>query len=245
MEIFVNGPGVSIVAQEIDQATYAYWKTRGPKDLFDYSWNIPDLREDTVFDEDHPSRTSMAVPRDADFLGDKSWQEPTFGKWVIAAADYETETIYVEDNGVIEKYQPHDIPHVKHVLKPFMLEDENDRTVDYFYTGFSTEIGNWQHKQYSTPIPLGKFRLQIMEVSRRRWIIGLETSQEVDYDMYEETHLDWSYRLHVRNRIFLEDWMKATGLELEYDMFTGNHERDCSNFLIHEPDSREYPKDPA
>ena len=112
MEIFVNGPGVSIVAQEIDQATYAYWKTRGPKDLFDYSWNIPDLREDTVFDEDHPSRTSMAVPRDADFLGDKSWQEPTFGKWVIAAADYETAPIYVEDNGVIEKYQPHDIPHV-------------------------------------------------------------------------------------------------------------------------------------
>ena len=87
-----------------------------------------------------------------------------------------------------------------------------------------------------------KFTLQIMEVSRRRWIIGIETSQEDHYDMYEETHLDWSYRLHVRNRIFLEDWMIATGLELEYDMFTGNHERDCSNFQLHEPDSREYPK---
>ena len=79
-----------------------------------------------------------------------------------------------------------------------------------------------------------KFRLQIMEIQKRFWIIGLETGQEHNYDMYEELRLDWHHRLHVRNRIFLEDWIKETNLRLDYDMFTGNHERDCSNFRIHD-----------
>ena len=163
--------------------------------------------------------------------------------------------IWIEDDGVINRYRPHDIPHVKHVLVKFkpqlrpvsaarkQLEYTfsrlhkqvspplNHHTHRYFfYTGFSSEIGNWQHKQYNSSIPLEKFRLQIIEVSSRNWIVGLETTQEYSHAMPEEMCVN---RLPVRNHTFLEDWMKATNLPLDYDMFTGNHKRDCSNFKIH------------
>jgi hypothetical protein len=211
-----------------------YWAGRSEKDLFDYSWNISD-------------RNRMNVPDDADFLIDKAWNEP-YKNWVINACDYELADIWVEDDGVINKYRPHDISHVKHVLVKFKpqlrpkgwdlpgqqaaappLNHHTHRY--YFYTAFSSEIGNWQHKQYNGSIPLEKFRLQTMEVSSRNWIVGLETTQEYSHAPSEEICVN---RLPVRNRIFLEDWMKATNLPLDYDMFTGNHKRDCSNFKIHD-----------
>jgi hypothetical protein len=191
----------------------------------------------------------MKVPDNANFLKDKAWSDINDpGNWVINACDYELADIWVEDGGVINKYRSHDIPHVKHVFKKF--EPELRAAADlpgqhsaspprrplhpshcFFYTAFSSEIGNWQHKQYNSSVPIEKFRLQIMEVSRRNWIIGLETTQEHVYDMYEKMHVN---RLYVRNLIFLEDWMKATNLRLDYDMFTGNNKRDCSNFKIHD-----------
>jgi hypothetical protein len=263
MEIYVNGPGVTIAAREIGLERYKYWFGRlemdphtgsgTGKDLFDYSWNIPDLREDTVFDEEHPNRNSLKVPDYADFLRDKAWSDINDpGNWVINACDYELADIWVEDGGVINRYRPHQMPHVKHAFKKFKPElqpepqslAKQDPDPDpssfvnhshyFFYTAFSSEIGNWQHKQYNSSIPIMKFRLQIMEIQKRFWIIGLETGQEHNYDMYEELRLDWHHRLHVRNRIFLEDWIKETNLRLDYDMFTGNHERDCSNFRIHD-----------
>ena len=249
MEIYVSGPGVSIAARGIGLERYTYWSRRSEmeengsgtgEDLFDYSWNILD-------------RNRMNVPDDATFLADKAWNDP--GNWVINACDYELTNIWIEDDGVINRYRPHDIPHVKHVLVKFkpqlrpvsaarkQLEYTfsrlhkqvspplNHHTPRYFfYTGFSSEIGNWQHKQYNSSIPLEKFRLQIMEVSSRNWIVGLETTQEYSHAMPEEMCVN---RLPVRNHTFLEDWMKATNLPLDYDMFTGNHKRDCSNFKIH------------
>ena len=86
-------------------------------------------------------------------------------------------------------------------------------------------------REISIPIPLEKFRLQIMEISGRNWIVGLETTQEYSHVISEEMCVN---RIPVRNRIFLEDWMEATNLRLEYDMFTGNHKRNCSNFKIHD-----------
>jgi hypothetical protein len=241
MEIYVSGPGVTIAARGIGLERYTYWSGRSEEDLFDYSWNISD-------------RNRMNVPDDVDFLEDKAWNDP--GNWVINACDYELADIWIEDDGVINRYRPHDISHVKHVLVKFkpqlrpvsaarkqleytfsrlhkqVAPPLNHHTHRYFfYTGFSSEIGIWQHKQYNSSIPLEKFRLQIMEVSSRNWIVGLETTQEHSYDMYEEMCVN---RLYVRNRIFLEDWMKATNLRLDYDMFTGNHKRDCSNFKIHD-----------
>ena len=232
MEIYVSGPGVSIAARGIGLERYTYWADRSEKDLFDYSWNIP-------------GRNRMNVPDDADFLEDKAFNDP--GNWVINACDYELADIWVEDDGVINKYRPHDISHVKHVLVKFKPQLRpkgmplpgqqaaapplNHHTHRYFfYTGFSSEIGNWQHKQYNSSIPLEKFRLQIMEVSSRNWIVGLETTQEYSHAMSEEMCVN---RLPASSHIFLEDWMKATNLPLEYDMFTGNHKRDCSNFKIH------------
>ena len=250
MEIYVSGPGVSIAARGIGLERYTYWSRRSEmeengsgtgEDLFDYSWNILD-------------RNRMNVPDDATFLADKAWNDP--GNWVINACDYELTNIWIEDDGVINRYRPHDIPHVKHVLVKFkpqlrpvsaarkQLEYTfsrlhkqvspplNHHTHRYFfYTAFSSEIGNWQHKQYKSSIPLEKFRLQIMEVSSRNWIVGLETTQEYSHAISEEMCVN---RLPIRNRIFLEDWMKATNLPLDYDMFTGNHKRDCSNFKIHD-----------
>ena len=234
MEIYVSGPGVTIAAKGIGVERYMYWADRSEKDLFDYSWNISD-------------RNRMNVPDNADFLIDKAWNEP-YKNWIINACDYELADIWVEDDGVINKYRPHDISHVKHVLVKFKpqlrpkgwdlpgqqaaappLNHHTHRY--YFYTAFSSEIGNWQHKQYNGSIPLEKFRLQTMEVSSRNWIVGLETTQEYSHAPSEEICVN---RLPVRNRIFLEDWMKATNLRLDYDMFTGNHKRDCSNFKIHD-----------
>jgi len=247
MEIYVSGPGVTIAAKGIGVERYMYWTDRSEKDLFDYSWNISD-------------RNRMNVPDNADFLIDKAWNEP-YKNWIINACDYELADIWVEDDGVINKYRPHDISHVKHVLVKFKpelrtlkgKERGNDRQAEYafysieninklsppinhhthryyFYTAFSSEIGNWQHKQYNSSIPITEFKLQIIEIQKRLWIVGLETTQEHSYDMCETT----ANRLPVRNRIFLEDWMKATNLRLDYDMFTGNHKRDCSNFKIHD-----------
>jgi len=233
MEIYVSGPGVSIAARGIGLERYTYWSRRSEKDLFDYSWNIP-------------GRNRMNVPDDVDYLEDKAFNDP--GNWVINACDYELADIWVEDDGVINKYRSDHIPHVKHVLVKFKpqlrpkgwdlpgqqaaappLNHHTHRY--YFYTAFSSEIGNWQHKQYNGSIPLENFRLQTMEVSSRNWIVGLETTQEYSHAPSEEICVN---RLPVRNRIFLEDWMKATNLPLDYDMFTDNHKRDCSNFKIHD-----------
>ena len=241
MEIYVSGPGVSIAARGIGLERYTYWSKRSEmeengsgtgKDLFNYSWNISD-------------RNRMNVPDDVDFLKDKAWNDP--GNWVINACDYELTNIWIEDNGVINRYLPHDIPHVKHILvkfKPQLRPKEWDLPGQqaaapplnhhthryYFYTAFSSEIGNWQHKQYNSSIPLEEFRLQIMEISGRNWIVGLETTQEYNHVISKEmcvSRLPIKYKHYNRNHVLLEDWMKATNLPLGYDKI------ECSNFKIH------------
>ena len=39
-----------------DNWSYDYWKEKPRKMLFDFSWNLPDLREGNHFDEEHPPR---------------------------------------------------------------------------------------------------------------------------------------------------------------------------------------------
>ncbi len=249
MEIYVSGPGVSIAARGIGLERYTYWSKRSEmeengsgtgEDLFNYSWNISD-------------RNRMNVPDDVDFLKDKAWNDP--GNWVINACDYELTNIWIEDNGVINRYLPHDIPHVKHILVKFKpqlrpvvkSQSQNEYTFDrlreqvdpspkssthryFFYTAFSSEIGNWQHKQYNSSIPLEEFRLQIMEISGRNWIVGLETTQEYNHVISKEmcvSRLPIKYKHYNRNHVLLEDWMKATNLPLGYDKI------ECSNFKIH------------
>jgi hypothetical protein len=272
MEIYVNGPGVTIAARDIGIESYKYWASRSEieldtgsgtgKDLFDYSWNISD-------------RNSMGVPDYADFLKDKNWSDINDpGNWVINACDYELADIWVEDDGVINKYRPDQIPHVKQEFRNFKAAsfwspldswDQNtpgpplghphpvpkavtknltepDEFINhahyYYYTSFSSEIGNWQHKQFNSSIPIMEIELQIIEIQKRLWIIGLETIRN-KYTIKNVPatlaalarasiiHLDCHHRHPIRNRIFLEDWMKETHLRLDYDMFN------CSNFKIH------------
>ena len=247
MEIYVNGPGVTMAARDIGTEPYKYWASRSEmdhdtgsgtgKDLFNYSWNISD-------------RNSMGIPDYADFLKEKEWSDINDPEnWVINACDYELADIWVEDGGVINKYRSDHIPHVKQEFRNFKAEsfwsplDSWDQLTPqhphpvpwteptdfinhahfYHYTSFSSEIGNWQRKQYNSSIPISEFKLQIIEVQKRLWIIGLETTHEA---------IHWSTppwpRHPIRNRMYLEDWMKETYLRLDYDMFN------CSNFKIHD-----------
>ena len=52
--------------------------------------------------------------------------------------------------------------------------------------------------------------------------------------MYQAVRVHWSYRLHVRNQVFVNDMVEYTGIDLNYDMNTGNHEQDCSHFKVHD-----------
>ena len=51
MEIILWGPGGTVAIWELTEQAYNYWQDKPRKMLFDFSWNIPDLRNDNVFDE--------------------------------------------------------------------------------------------------------------------------------------------------------------------------------------------------
>ena len=68
----------------------------------------------------------------------------------------------------------------------------------------------------------------------KKYILSLETTQKESWDMYQAVRVDWSYRLHVRNQVFVNDMVEYTGIDLNYDMNTGNHEQDCSHFKVHD-----------
>ena len=237
MEIILNGPGGTVATWELTEAAYNYWKDKPRKMLFDFSWNLPDMREGNHFDEEHPPRDKLGVPDEAWFFDplDIIWR----GKgqegvrrnkdgWCIDVCEYDKATIWIEDNNEITQYHPDEIPVIRfekpHLHSPSKL----------FYSAVSTEIGNWQHKWYSRSIPLHKFRLHTIIINDKKWIFGLDTTRKETWDMYEECHLDWSYRLHVRNKPFIDSMSSFTGIDLSYDMNTGNHEQDCSHFKVHD-----------
>ncbi len=235
MEIFLNGPGGTVSTWKLTEAAYNYWKDKPRKFLFDFSWNLPDLRSDNIFDEEHPPRDKLGVPDEAWFFkpldgiwrnGD--WSQPvTPTGWCIDICEYDKATIYVEEDNVVTQYHPDEIDTIR-------FEKTYKPPSELFYSAVSTEIGNWQHKMYNKSIPLHKFRLHIIRINDKRWIFNLDTTQRESWDMYREVRTDWSYRLHVRNKLFVDDMSSFTDIDLSYDMNTGNHEQDCSHFKVHD-----------
>ena len=238
MEIFLNGPGGTVSTWELNEAAYNYWKDKPRKLLFDFSWNIPDLRSENVFDEEHPPRNKLGVPDQAYFFKpfDIIWRneerikrsDPFKGKgWCIDVCEYDKATIYVEDNNEVTQHHPDEIPTIR-------FDKTYEPPSELFYSAVSTEIGNWQHKMYNKSIPLRKFRLHTIHINNKKWIFNLDTSQRENWDMYRWVKTDWSYRLHVRNKPFIDSMSSFTGIDLSYDMNTGNHEQDCSHFKVHD-----------
>ena len=240
MEIFLNGPGGTVSTWDLTEAAYNYWKDKPRKLLFDFSWNMPDLRSDNVFDEEHPPRNKLGIPDQAYFFKpfDTIWRNGEEGiifeknnfkgkGWCIDVCEYDKATIYVEEDNEVTQYHPDEIPTIRFekIYKP---------PSELFYSAVSTEIGNWQHKMYNKSIPLRKFRLHTIHINDKKWIFNLDTSQRENWDMYEWTRTDWSYRLHVRNKPFVDDLSSFTGIDLSYDMNTGNHEQDSSHFKVHD-----------
>ena len=238
MEIIINGPGGTVSTWVLNEVQYNYWKDKSKKFIFDYSWNLPDMREGNHFDEEHPPRDKLGVPDEAWFFSPKDivWRgrgqegiRRSADGWCLDVCEYDKAVIYIEDNNKITQYHPDEIPPVRS-LKKYIKKPPSE----LFYSAVSTEIGNWQHKWYSKSIPIGKFRLQVIEINGKKWIFDLSTNSKEDWNMYEKCHLDWSYRLHVRNKTFVEDMSTFTNIDLMYDMNTGDHEKDCSNFKVHD-----------
>ena len=236
MEIFLNGPGGTVSTWELTEAAYDYWKDKPRKMLFDFSWNIQG-RFTISHDEEHPPRDRLGVPDEAWFFdpldiiwrgkGQEGARRQKDG-WCIDVCEYDKAVIWVEDNNKITQHHPDEIPSIRFQKTYFHPPSE------LFYSAVSTEIGNWQHKWYSTTIPLHKFRLHTTFINNKRYIFGLDTTQKESWNMYKECHLDWSYRLHVRNQPFVEDMSIYTGIDLSYDMNTNNHEQDSSHFKVHD-----------
>ena len=76
MEIIINGPGGTVSTWVLNEAQYNYWKDKSRKFIFDYSWNLPDMREGNHFDEEHPPRDKLGVPDNAWFFQprDQIWR---------------------------------------------------------------------------------------------------------------------------------------------------------------------------
>ena len=121
MELFLNGPGGTVSPWKLTEAAYNYWKDKPRKFLFDFSWNLPDLRSDNIFDEEHPPRDKLGVPDEAWFFkpldgiwrnGD--WSQPvTPTGWCIDICEYDKATIYVEDNNEVTQHHPDEIPTIR------------------------------------------------------------------------------------------------------------------------------------
>jgi len=233
LEAILWGSGGTVATWELTEQAYNYWKDKPRKMLFDFSWNIPDLRNDNVFDAEHPPRNRLGVPDEAWFFEPREqiWRGDKTGRFksnCLDICEYDKAMIYINDNNEITMHHPDELPFVRHEYK-FKPKS------DIFYSAVSTEVGNWSHKWYSRSIPLGKFRLHIVLINDKKYIISLEpkTSAKDNWDMYKETRVDWSYRLHTRNQAFINDMIEYTGIDLNYDMNTGNHEQDCSHFKVH------------
>jgi len=233
LEAILWGSGGTVTFWELTEQAYNYWKDKPRKMLFDFSWNLPDLRSDNVFDEEHPPRDKLGVPDEAWFFEprDQIWRGDKIGRFksnCLDICEYDKAMIFINDNNEITMHHPDELPFVRYEYK-FKPKS------DIYYSAVSTEVGNWSHKWYSRSIPLGKFRLHTVIINDKKYIISLEpkTSAEESWDMYEEVRVDWSYRLHIRNQVFINDMIEYTGIDLNYDMNTGNHEQDCSHFKVH------------
>ena len=239
MEIFLHGPGGCMSTWDLSKFAYDWWKDKSKKTVFEYSWNLEENwknNEDYSYVPRNKLINQYSLPGRADFLGDKYWAH---GAGTLNMCDYNNCIIFVEHENRVSMHYPDELSCVNYDIE-YQL---NSKT---FYSGVSSEIGNWQHKWYSRSIPLGKFRLHTVLINDKKYIISLEPKTsaeerwklsghfEPNWDMYEELRVDWSYRLHIRNQVFINDMIEYTGIDLSYDMNTGNHEQDCSHFKVHD-----------
>ena len=216
MEIILWGPGGTIATWALNETQYNYWKGKSRKFIFDYSWN-------------HSDRDKLDVPDNAQFFqpSDQLWRGDNKINKVLDICEYDKAVIYYCNDNEITKHYPDEIPNIR-------FEKEFEPISEIFYSAISTEVGNWEHKWYTTNIPLDKFRLHTVLINGKKWITNLTTSKHSSWNMYEEVNLDWSYRLHVRNKSFVEDMSTFTNIDFHYDLNTGNHEQDSSHFTVHD-----------
>ena len=191
MEIILWGPGGTVAIWELTEQAYNYWQDKPRKMLFDFSWNIPDLRNDNVFDEEHPPRNKLGVPDEAWFFEprDQIWRGDKTGRFksnCLDICEYDKAMIYICDNNEISMYHPDELLSVRHE-RNFKPKSE------IFYSAVSTEVGNWSHKWYTKSIPLHKFRLHTIIINNKKYILSLETTQKESWDMYQAVRVDWSY----------------------------------------------------
>ena len=181
MEIILWGPGGTVAIWELTEQAYNYWQDKPRKMLFDFSWNIPDLRNDNVFDEEHPPRNKLGVPDEAWFFEprDQIWRGDKTGRFksnCLDICEYDKAMIYICDNNEISMYHPDELLSVRHE-RNFKPKSE------IFYSAVSTEVGNWSHKWYTKSIPLHKFRLHTIIINNKKYILSLETTQKESWDM--------------------------------------------------------------
>ena len=157
--------------------------------LFDFSWNIPDLRNDNVFDEEHPPRNKLGVPDEAWFFEprDQIWRGDKTGRFksnCLDICEYDKAMIYICDNNEISMYHPDELLSVRHE-RNFKPKSE------IFYSAVSTEVGNWSHKWYTKSIPLHKFRLHTIIINNKK-VGTIRSSEEniglasIRREIYEE-----------------------------------------------------------
>jgi hypothetical protein len=234
MEIFLHGPGGCMTTWDLSKFAYDWWKDESKKVIFQYSWNLEENwknNEDGGYLPRNKLINQYSVPEKADFLSTKYWAENNS----LNMCDYNNCIIFVEHENRVSMHYPDELSCVNYDIE-YQL---NSKT---FYSGVSSEIGNWQHKKYKSFVSLKDFRLHVKKINGRKWIFDLDVEKvKADYNLYieEPCIMDWYYRLHIRNKTVVEDFSEFTGIDLSYDMNSGDNLRgdpntlDVSDFKFH------------
>ena len=235
MEIFLHGPGGCMTTWPLTRFAYNWWKDKPKKMIFEYSWNLEENwknNEDYSYLPRQKLLKKFEVPRAADFLYDKYWAE---NDTALYMCDYDNCIIFVEYDNRVSMHYPDELSCVNYDI-------EYQFSTEMFYSGVSSEIGNWQHKKYNKFVPLKDFRLHVKMINGRKWIFDLDVEKtKAMYNLYVETPhvVDWYYRLHVRNKTVIDNFSEYTGIDLSYDMNSGDNLRgdpdtlDVSDFKFH------------
>ena len=244
MEIFLHGPGGCMTIWELSKFAYDWWKDKSKKTVFQYSWNLEENwknNEDYSYVPRNKLINQYGMPQEADFLGDNYWgHNPTGnGNYDLHICDYNNCIIFVEHENRVSMHYPDELSCVNYDIVNYDIEYQ--LKLKTFYSGVSSEIGNWQHKKYESFVPLKDFRLYVKEINGRKWIFDFDAvGIKSCYNLYVEKYIiDWYYRLHIRNKTVVADLSEFTGIDLSYDMNSGDNLHgdpdtlDVSDFKFH------------
>ena len=235
MEIFLHGPGGCMTTWPLSKFSYNWWKDKSKKMIFEYSWNLDENwknNENNAYLPRHKLIDKFNIPKKADFLTNKYWADNDRSLYMC---DYNNSIIFIEHENRVSMHYPEELSCVNHDIE-YQLKSKT------FYSGVSAEIGNWQHKKYNKFVPLKDFRLHVKMINGRKWIFDLDVEKTKEfYNLYIEKPCiqDWYYRLHIRNKTVVEDFSKFIGIDLSYDMNSGDNLRgdpdtlDVSDFKFH------------